>query len=52
MVYTNQLKFALEDGVITENEEKMLKSLRDDLGISDEDHENLLKEMTSNLHGK
>jgi hypothetical protein len=46
MVYNNQLKHALEDGVITEKEEKMLKSLRYDLGISDEDHENLLEELT------
>jgi hypothetical protein len=45
MVYKNQLKHALEDGVITVKEKKMLKSLRDDLGISDEDHKKLLKEL-------
>ncbi len=46
MVYKNQLRHALEDGIITEKENNMLRSLRDDLGLSDEDHENLLKELT------
>jgi hypothetical protein len=51
-VYRNQLKQALEDGVITEKEERMLNSLREDLGISDKDHERLLKEMTKDHHLK
>jgi hypothetical protein len=52
MVYKNQLMHALEDGIITEKEENMLKSLRDDLGISDDDHEKILKKLTPDPHGK
>jgi hypothetical protein len=45
MVYKKQLEHALEDGVISEKEEKMLNALRIDLGISEEDHEKLKREI-------
>lgn len=50
MVYKKQLEHALEDGVISDKEEKMLKALRVDLGISEEDHERLKREIIVNSH--
>jgi DNA-binding Lrp family transcriptional regulator len=43
--YRRALVQALEDGVITEDEEAILRSLRDTLRISDEDHDRLLRSM-------
>jgi hypothetical protein len=44
-IYRRQLGHVLEDGVITEKEEKGLRSLREDLGIPIEVHEELLEEL-------
>jgi DNA-binding Lrp family transcriptional regulator len=41
-IYNNVLGHALEDGVITEDEEAILLSLRDSLSISEEMHKKLL----------
>ena len=46
-IYKKQLKCAFEDGVISEAEIRMLKELRSSLKISDEDHEKLTGEVTS-----
>lgn len=46
-IYKKQLECALEDGVISEAEIRMLKKLRLSLEISDEDHEKLTGEVTS-----
>jgi hypothetical protein len=46
-IYRKQLECALEDGVISETEIRMLRRLRLSLEISDEDHEKLLGEVTN-----
>ena len=46
-IYKKQLECALEDGVMSKAEIRMLKKLRLTLEISDEDHEKLSREMTS-----
>jgi DNA-binding Lrp family transcriptional regulator len=43
--YRRALAQALEDGVITEDEQAILESLRDTLKISDDEHEKLIKGM-------
>lgn len=45
-IYKTQLEFALADGGITNKEKEMLKALRIDLGISDKDHDKLMKRLT------
>ncbi len=45
-IYKKQLECALEDGVISEAENRMLKKLRLSLEISDGDHEKLSGEVT------
>jgi hypothetical protein len=47
-IYKKQLECALEDGVISEAEIRMLKKLRSSLEISEEDHEKLSEEVTGN----
>lgn len=46
-IYKKQLEHVLEDGQISDKEAKMLSTLRDDLGISQEVHERLVKEIES-----
>lgn len=41
--YRSALTQALEDGVITDDEEAILRALRDSLGITDEDHQQMVK---------
>lgn len=48
VVYRKQLEFALIDEVINDKEEKMLRSLRTDLEISDEEHEQMVGEILEN----
>jgi hypothetical protein len=44
-IYKKQLEFVLADGKITKKEREMLKALRIDLGISNNNHETLKKEI-------
>ena len=46
-IYRKQLEHVLADGEISEKEERMLRSLREDLSISQEVHERLVKEIES-----
>lgn len=46
-IYKKQLEHVLEDGQISDKEAKMLSTLRDDLGISQDAHERLVKEIES-----
>jgi DNA-binding Lrp family transcriptional regulator len=50
--YRQALAQALEDGVITDDEEAILMTLRDSLKISDEDHKRLLDVMSVKRKGK
>ncbi|MCK5560857.1 MAG: hypothetical protein KAJ51_09705, partial [Thermoplasmata archaeon] len=43
-IYKKQLEFVLADGKITKKEREMLKALRVDLGVSEKDHNRLVKE--------
>ncbi len=45
--YRNALNQALEDGVITHDEEAILLALRDALNISDKEHEKILRKITN-----
>ena len=47
--YNQTLKTALTDGVITEDEEAMLLTLRESLGISDRQHANLLAKFRDSI---
>jgi hypothetical protein len=49
-IYKKQLEHVLEDGKISRKEEKMLKTLRDDLGISENDHKILEREIVKDLN--
>jgi hypothetical protein len=46
-IYKKQLEHVLEDGQMSDKEAKMISSLRDDLGISQDAHERLVKEIES-----
>ncbi len=46
-IYRKQLEHVLEDGQISDKEDRMLRTLRDDLGISQEVHERLVEEIKS-----
>ncbi len=48
-IYRRQLEHVLEDGGASEKEERMLKQLRDDMGISDETHRRLEGEILADL---
>jgi len=50
-IYRRQLEHALEDGEVSQKEERMLKQLRDDMGISDETHRRLEAEIRADLEG-
>jgi hypothetical protein len=46
--YRSALGQALEDSVITDDEESLLLSLRDSLSISDKKHQELVKALKTN----
>ena len=50
-MYRRQLEHALEDGVISQKEERMLKQLRDDMDISDDIHRKLEAEILAEIEG-
>lgn len=50
-IYRRQLEHVLEDGKTSEKEERMLKQLRVDMGISDETHRRLESEIRADLEG-
>ena len=43
--YTSALSQALEDGLVTDDEQAILEALRDALNISDEEHDDILKRL-------
>ncbi len=50
LVYKKQLKIAWSDGVITDKEKNMLNNLREEFGISDEEHKNIEKKIIDELN--
>lgn len=49
LIYKKQLKIAWLDGVITEKEKNMLNNLREEFGISNEEHKNIEKKIIDEL---
>jgi DNA-binding Lrp family transcriptional regulator len=50
--YRRALTQALEDGVITDDEEAILRALRDSLGITDDEHSQLVKILRHQQRGR
>jgi len=52
LIYKKQLKIAWSDGIITDKEKNMLNYLREEFGISDEDHKKIEKKIIDELNIK
>ena len=46
LAYAATVRTAMQDNIITADEHAMLRTLRDQLNISDDEHERIMKELT------